>query len=188
MRKSFKRLMVGMLATVMVLTAVGAVAVLKVTADSGVNNLSADGEQDVTLKTDGSDQSYYVVAIPQEIVMVKNEGSVNEYSANYSVKAKGIIASGSKLYVHPTDGEDVSGKYVKDAVLTDASSSKNITATMTQNGTFFYPNGETSGSGQELSPSEYMSLSGNSVTTVEVPGSYEGTVGFTVKLVSANSI
>ncbi len=162
-----------------------------VTADETNHELTAVGNQDVTLKTDGANESYFVVAIPQEIVMTKDEDSMTDYSGTYVVQAKGILASGTTLRVAPTDasGESPLTKMVDLTSGSDPSTANKITATITQAKAGFLPNGRgDSDICVEISPTEFRSISGNSVTKVTIPGTYTGTVGFTVQLVGPQTL
>ena len=75
MKNKIRKTMVVIMTAALFAVTLGVAFSIDVSAD-GTFNLNAVGDQDVTLKTDGADASYFVVAIPQEIIMTKESESL----------------------------------------------------------------------------------------------------------------
>ena len=125
----------------------------------------------------GSDDSAFVVAIPQKIELTRSGSNFTTFSGTYDVGVKAVLASGKKVTVTPAGTFDM---------INTSDISTKYTATVTQEKTTWVAaEVEQNSLGEkELNAGidEYAKTTGTITVDIKKAGAYSGTLGFTVAL------
>ena len=121
--------------------------------------------------TGGSDDSAFVVAIPQEIELARSGADFKTFTGTYTVGVKAVLASGKKVSVSPATTFDMTGP-------------ETVQANVNQTVTKWIENGGTPSDGTEIAAGidDYVTTTGTITVNIKKAGAYSGTLGFTVAL------